>query len=330
MPLISLIIPVYNVERFLRRCLDSVLAQTFAGWECILVDDGSPDGCPAICDEYAARDGRFRVVHKSRNEGLPAARKTGLDEARADFVMHIDSDDWLEHDALEALFAKQRETDADIVMGGFREIYPHKQTVYCYPEIAYGENILTYYFLNNCRMIWNKLFRKSLFDTYVIPENNLGEDALTTVQVFSKTAIHKLQKIDNIIYNYDHCGNGITTAIIKRYDCHTYKEFPLIKLRLWIEAYISRQADEVKSAFNYYMITDGINMYLRYNNSISRQEADLFYFRYYKNCDYKNAMRMIDRIIIPVFHISIHLGKAYTAFFNGVVSLRRRVKSKTG
>jgi glycosyltransferase involved in cell wall biosynthesis len=106
MSAISIIIPVYNVELYLRRCLDSILAQTFGDFECILVDDGSPDNCPAICDEYVKKDNQFRVIHKKQNEGLPKARKSGLNIAVSEFVIHLDSDDWLEPNALELLYNK--------------------------------------------------------------------------------------------------------------------------------------------------------------------------------------------------------------------------------
>ena len=101
----SIIIPVYNVEPYLRECLDSVLAQTFTDWEAVCVDDGSTDGSAAILAEYAARDSRFRIVTQP-NGGLSAARNTGLDHARGDYILFLDSDDWLEPSALESLNAQ--------------------------------------------------------------------------------------------------------------------------------------------------------------------------------------------------------------------------------
>ena len=101
-PKISIIIPVYNVEKYLRRCLDSVLNQTFAGWQAICVDDGSPDNCAAILDEYAARDKRFAVIHQ-RNGGLSDARNAGLKKASGKYVLYLDSDDFLHPQTLEVL-----------------------------------------------------------------------------------------------------------------------------------------------------------------------------------------------------------------------------------
>ena len=101
-PLISVIVPVYKVELYLRQCVDSLLAQTYSNLEIILVDDGSPDGCPAICDEYARKDSRVRVIHKP-NGGLSDARNVGLDAARGEYIGFIDSDDWVMPDMYEYL-----------------------------------------------------------------------------------------------------------------------------------------------------------------------------------------------------------------------------------
>ena len=95
MPKISIIVPVYKVEKYLNRCLDSIIAQTFSAWECILVDDGSPDKSGIICDEYVARDSRFVVIHQE-NAGVSFARNAGLDIAQGEYICFVDSDDWVE------------------------------------------------------------------------------------------------------------------------------------------------------------------------------------------------------------------------------------------
>ena len=97
MPQISVIVPVYNVQRYLRRCVDSILSQTFSNLEVILVDDGSPDRCGAICDEYAAADPRVKVIHKP-NGGLSSARNAGIEAAAGEYLAFVDSDDWLDAD----------------------------------------------------------------------------------------------------------------------------------------------------------------------------------------------------------------------------------------
>ena len=133
MCVISIIVPIYNIEKFLPCCIDSILAQTFTEWELILVDDGSKDTCGSICDEYATKDGRIRVIHKP-NGGLTSARNAGLAMASGEWVMHLDGDDWIEPEMLELLLRKGEETGADIVMGDFLFAYPDRDVPYRLPD----------------------------------------------------------------------------------------------------------------------------------------------------------------------------------------------------
>lgn len=116
-PKVSIIVPVYKVEKYLNRCVDSILAQTFTDFECILVDDGSPDGCPAICDEYAKKDNRIKVIHQE-NKGVSAARNAGLDAALGEWIGFVDSDDWIEKDMYQILYEDAVESKSDVVVCG--------------------------------------------------------------------------------------------------------------------------------------------------------------------------------------------------------------------
>lgn len=102
MPKISIIVPVYNVEKYLPRCLDSIIGQTYKDWQCLVIDDGSTDTSGAICDEYARKDNRVKVSHK-KNGGLTSARNHGLERANGDWIMHVDGDDWIELDSIEQI-----------------------------------------------------------------------------------------------------------------------------------------------------------------------------------------------------------------------------------
>jgi len=120
-PKVSIIVPVYKVEKYLARCMDSLLNQSLKAIEIIMVDDGSPDNCPALCDEYAAKDDRVKVIHK-RNEGLGLARNSGLDIASGEFVAFVDSDDYVKTSMFEELYAKGEEIDADVVFCNYSKV----------------------------------------------------------------------------------------------------------------------------------------------------------------------------------------------------------------
>lgn len=140
----SIIIPVYKVEEYLNDCLQSVLTQTFQNYEVILVDDGSPDNCPKLCDEWTVKDKRIKVVHRP-NGGLSAARNTGIKEARGEYLYFLDSDDELTPDALEQMYALvERYPNIDLVQGGFFERWEdaNKATPYSIPEYTEDRRLI--------------------------------------------------------------------------------------------------------------------------------------------------------------------------------------------
>ena len=122
MPLISVIVPIYNVEKYLDRCVDSIINQTYKNLEIILVDDGSPDNCPQMCDDYAKKDSRIKVVHKE-NGGLSDARNVGMEVATGEYVSFIDSDDYISLDFYETLLETIVDNDSDIVECGVVKFY---------------------------------------------------------------------------------------------------------------------------------------------------------------------------------------------------------------
>lgn len=186
MPNISVIVPVYKVEPFLHRCVDSILAQTYQDFELILVDDGSPDSCGDICEEYAARDSRIHVIHQ-KNGGLSAARNTGIDWAFANsnsrWLVFVDSDDWVHPAFLQTLYATAEETLCKLSVCGFYrtsgEDFPAQQdySVRCMSADDYycgqeHEGVTA--------VAWNKLYHKSLFKSLRYPIGKLHEDEFTT------------------------------------------------------------------------------------------------------------------------------------------------------
>ena len=165
-PTISVIIPVYNTEMYLRRCIDSVLTQSYKDFELLLIDDGSKDSSGTICDEYAAMDSRFRVIHKE-NGGLTSARNAGLAIASGDWIMHLDGDDWIEPDMLERLIRKGEDTGAEIVMGDFLFAYPDRDIRYRFPDWDNNKTAsLNRYITSVWTCVWGGIHKRSLYEEY--------------------------------------------------------------------------------------------------------------------------------------------------------------------
>ena len=187
MPRISVIVPVYKVEKYIHRCVDSILGQSFADFELILVDDGSPDNCPAICDAYAEKDSRIRVIHKE-NGGLSSARNAAMDwvyaNSDSNWITFVDSDDCLSPVCLERLYEAAVENGADIsVTNGqyFVEDYQLKdapQNVVSTRILTGKECVLSYYREENMVSCyaWGKLFRKKILEGWRFPEGRIYED----------------------------------------------------------------------------------------------------------------------------------------------------------
>ncbi len=189
-PLISVIVPVYETQPYLRRCVDSILAQTYENLEVILVDDGSTDECPAICDDYAARDARVRVVHKA-NGGLSDARNAGLEIMTGEYVGFVDSDDWIDRDMYAYLLRSMSGTDAGIACCDVYYVsqykikykYNHTDTVYD-KETALND----LFFDKRENYAWNKLYRAGLWRDVRFPKGLNFEDLVTIYKTFERTS----------------------------------------------------------------------------------------------------------------------------------------------
>ena len=163
---VSVIVPIYHVAPWLRRCLDSILAQTYTEFQLILVDDGSTDSCGAICDEYAAKDHRITVIHKE-NGGLSSARNAGLEAADGQFISFIDSDDWIHPQFLELMLHFQKAGDYDLVICNHQRVTDTAaDTPYnCCHIIPQELNLEGIYRQHRTKSyVWNKLYRRELAD----------------------------------------------------------------------------------------------------------------------------------------------------------------------
>ena len=207
--MISVIVPVYNVEPYLRKCLDSIINQTYRDLEILVIDDGSTDGCGRICDEYAEKDERIRVFH-TENRGLSCARNLGLDEAQGEWIGFVDSDDWIESDMYECLLRRAEETGADVVECGFYREYINKTIERNrQSSLTSGSdaiNSLLHGQLSNS--VWNKLWRRECFDSVRFPEGRLFEDIATTYQVFHSADY--VSSLEEIKYHYRQRKNSLS------------------------------------------------------------------------------------------------------------------------
>ena len=162
MSTVSIIVPVYKVEDYIRECIDSILAQTYPYFELILVDDGSPDNCGRICDDYAKGDNRIKVVHKV-NGGLTSARNAGLEVAKGEWIMHVDGDDWIEPDMIESLIEAAQITGADMVFGDFMKYGPSAGYNKLPTWSSDKKKSMTNYIAYVMTTIWGSIAKRSLY-----------------------------------------------------------------------------------------------------------------------------------------------------------------------
>lgn len=185
--LISVIVPVYKVEPYLNRCIDSLLSQTYERLEIILVNDGSPDSCPQICDEYAKKDSRIKVIHKE-NGGLSSARNTGIEIALGRYISFLDSDDWVDKEYIATLYKLLLDTDSDISACDFLRTAtesvpaPEKGVVYQFSNIEALYQFTSEFYVQMV-VTWGKLYKIELFDHIRFPLGRLHEDEFTTYKL---------------------------------------------------------------------------------------------------------------------------------------------------
>lgn len=210
-PLLSIIVPVYDVERYLPKCIDSILAQTFTDFELILVEDGSPDGCPALCDAAAAKDARIRVIHQ-KNGGLSAARNAGLDAARGAWIGFVDSDDYIAPEMYEALYKAVQSTGADLALCDYAEVDEtgapcQSMHVHLEKKVFAGQDLLKNATDSMIQPAWNKLYRRAIFAQLRYPEGKLNEDLFLIPEVCLR--IQKAVVVPKALYYYVQRGGSI-------------------------------------------------------------------------------------------------------------------------
>lgn len=236
MPKISFIVPVYKMEKYIHQCVQSILNQSFTDFELILVDDGSPDTCPAICDEYAKKDIRVKVIHK-KNAGVSAARNSGIEIAQGEWAYFVDSDDWIEENAAEVLYGDAMRTGADCVMSDCvvcydsgKEVRLHQFSEVFYTEKREDIEAIQKYMLchkfsphyhpntnNGYAAPWGKFVKMS-----IIKDNNIRFDPYAqgvfddgVYSLYLLEYVNKFYYNDQHTYNYRVVGSSLTHSFKK-------------------------------------------------------------------------------------------------------------------
>lgn len=214
---ISIIVPIYKVEKYLNRCIDSILSQSYENIEVILVDDGSPDNCGKICDEYQLKDKRIKVIHKI-NGGLSSARNSGLDIATGDYIGFVDSDDWIEPKMYETLIENAIKYDAQISVGGVVDLL-EEGNKYTSIKSTFNGNIdiqclnkeqaMKKFFLESWSA-WDKIYKREVHENIRFPEGEINEDEAIAINLLENC--EKIVYTNEIFYNYIKRKDSITTS----------------------------------------------------------------------------------------------------------------------
>ena len=254
-PILSIVVPIYKVEEYLDDCINSILEQTFKEFELILVDDGSPDKCGQICDKYADKDRRIKVIHK-KNGGLSSARNAGINVAKAKYIGFVDSDDIIDKNMYMNLIKLASMNDADIVCCDILKFYNYKEilekentmeNIKIFNNIEAIRNLYNDLYLDTV-VAWNKIYKRSLFKDIRFPVGKLHEDEFTTYKLIyeSKKIIYTNQKL----YYYRQTPNSIMNS-----------KFNVKRLDI-LEAFEERQKF-VKQVGNKELYSDTLKAYFR-------------------------------------------------------------------
>lgn len=321
--LISVIVPVYNVEKYLPQCISSILNQTIQNLEIILVDDGSLDNSGKICDDFSKNDNRIIVVHKE-NGGLSSARNAGLKIANGNYIGFVDSDDWLDENMYETLLKLINDTNADIsycnffrTANGNEKISPiNNEIIESFNNIEGLNNFYTDLYQPTV-VAWNKLYAKKLFDNVIYPVGKIHEDEGTTYKLFCKA--NKITYSNRPLYYYRITPNSITTSkfnvkrldIIELYD----EKIKFIK---------NLHNDDLYSKTLKWYLFSLTNCYIECSNNIEDNQKHLGFIKVkiseiYKSYSESKRKQLHWLILFSVFKISPKL-------YNIIINTTRHIK----
>ena len=310
---ISVVVPVYNVERYLLQCVDSIVNQSYRNLEIILIDDGSTDNSGKICDAYAEKDKRIRVIHQE-NGGAASAKNVGLRIASGEYLTFVDSDDFLEADAYSYMLSMIKEHHADVIQCSYRDVYLDKQIEQIVEEdlkVCRVEEYLKRYTYDwTCGLLWDKLYRRNLFSNIYFEEGHIIDDDFFTYQGIMNAC--KIVLSPQIVYNYRKRKSSVTADAKNRERIIMDQLDYLVKRR----ENISLRFPELKTTFDKHFI-DVISWMAR--DAYSTKESIEAIKKIIKEYMNKNNHCLIDlRTRIDLYYIR----------WSGVSTLLRKKREK--
>lgn len=254
---VSILVPVYGVERYIERCTRSLFEQTYDNLEFIFVDDCTPDKSIEVLintmNDYPNRSKQIRIIHHEKNKGLSGARHTAISNATGEFIIHVDSDDWLDLDSIERLVDKQLETGADIVSANTIKEGGIKTEVAKIPDISDPRKMIAVYLSSNLsHQVCGRLIRRSLYSIIKGPKTGVdnGEDTQTMPQLFYYS--HKLANVNRPLYHYFIANEGSLTHI-KGKTVNGRHEIELLESAIYVRDFFKDKDRELESKANWYL-----------------------------------------------------------------------------
>ncbi|GAB6168244.1 glycosyltransferase family 2 protein [Clostridium carnis] len=320
--MITVIVPVYNVQKYLSKCIDSIINQTYRDLEIILVNDGSTDISGEICDKYKLKDDRIRVIHK-KNGGLSEARNAGLDVAKGDYIAFLDSDDWVDKELYDTLYKLSTKYNSDISICNFKYCHNEEEKLNnSYKEIVYSniDAMKQIYDKNYIQIIvaWNKLYKREIFNDLRYPKGKIHEDEFLTPIILYKA--NKISYIEKELIYYRQTPNSIMNREfnITRLDYlealdnrinffksnnlnYLYKQTVATKVSILIKFYYKVKESNIDNKFQ---------VMEKLNNDLAKMKYD------YINMYSKNKIQIL------IFKFSPELYKVLVYFFSQI----RRIK----
>lgn len=288
--LISVVVPIYNVEGYLERCVESIINQTYKNLEIILVDDGSPDKCPEMCDEFARLDSRIKVVHK-KNGGLSDARNAGMDVASGEYISFIDSDDYVSPDFYETLYNVMISEKGDIAECSVVKFYEDDK----FDEYTDDLKVSNYDTVDGLsaliaenpfhQHVWNKLYKSDLVLDVQFAVGKLNEDEFWTYQIFGRAG--KVTKVNKTMYYYFQRNSSIMG------ESYNLRRLDALEGRYNRQVYVDRNFPELSQKAKIDLLSSCIfscQSSMKYLNRADKNKAKILIKEYLKKCKLKNPI----------------------------------------